>query len=476
MQPIIEKKSNIENLISAGKLSDALIEIRDYVERVMTEPVCVGQVFGSSDLDGLCVKIGTINLANLPTLEDKVIFEDSQLETVCYLVSKLQRTGGHSRLVQDFIRAQPLKNHIVISTEIGGPSDKRYYEEVIKNIGNLSIKYVPNGNLLEKLSWIQSLLLKVRPKHTYLFNHHQDSVAVSAIVPDLCMDASFCHHGDHHLCLGVSMDHLTHIDFHPMGYHYCRDQLGLNNVYVPLTFDDKSRFLKFENNERLITATAAEFNKLEIPYYVNYLKIIPKILKETDGKHLHIGRLTPWGLHTLYAEMRRLGVPKERFIYVEWTPSVWKKLQEFNVDVYVVSFPYGAGLTLIEAMGAGVPVIMHQHFYSRVLSSLELAYSGAFVWATVDELIDHLKGLTPKQILLESNMARLQYENYHRSDILNQYLNSSKKLRIDVPPLSKNFKPRLDEWAAWVDDQFKFSNIVFRYFYRLARKIRRFSF
>ena len=142
----------------------------------------------------------------------------------------------------------------------------------------------------------------------------------------------------------------------------------------------------------------------------------------------------------------------------------------------MVSFPYGAGLTLIEAMGAGVPVILHQHFYSRVLSSLELAYSDAFVWARPDELIDHLKGLTLKQMLVEGNMARLQYEKYHRSDILNQYLNSPKKLRIDVPPLSKKFKPRLDEWAAWVDDQFKFSNIVFRFFYRLARKIRRLSF
>ena len=58
-------------------------------------------------------------------------------------------------------------------------------------------------------------------------------------------------------------------------------------------------------------------------------------------------------------------------------------------------------------------------------------------------------------------------------DILNQYLNSPKRLSIDVPPLSENFKPRLDEWAAWVDDQFKFSNIAFRFFYRLARKIRR---
>jgi len=251
--------------------------------------------------------------------------------------------------------------------------------------------------------------------------------------------------------------------------------LGLNNNYIPLTFEDKSRLVKLRNNENLLTATAAGFNKVEIPYCVNYLKLIPKILKETNGKHLHIGKLTPWGLWILYSEMRKLGVSRDNFIYIEWTTSVWEKLKEYNVDAYLVSFPYGAGLTLIEAMGAGLPVVLHQHFYSRVLSSLELAYPDAFVWSTPDELIDHLKGLTPKQMSVESDMARCQYEKYHRSDFLKEYLNSSNKPQIDVPSLSRKFKPRLDEWAVWVDNQFKFSNIVFRIIYRLARKIRRYA-
>ncbi len=53
------------------------------------------------------------------------------------------------------------------------------------------------------------------------------------------LDASFYHHGDHHLCLGVYLSHLEHIDPHPMGYHNCRDALGIDNTYIPLTVDDK---------------------------------------------------------------------------------------------------------------------------------------------------------------------------------------------------------------------------------------------
>ena len=43
----------------------------------------------------------------------------------------------------------------------------------------------------------------------------------------------------------------------------------------------------------------------------------------------------------------------ERFIYMPWVPSVWKTLHDCRVDLYIASFPYGGGLTLIEAMGAG---------------------------------------------------------------------------------------------------------------------------
>lgn len=456
-------------------VNDVMYRIHDFVERIITEPTCTAQVFASRDLDELCLRIGRQSLANSAAPQVDLWAVRTSGATVVYLVSRLQRSGGHSRLVQDFIRAQPEKNHLILSTEVGGPSDIDHYSKIFSTLENVRFVRAPRGNFQARLEWLQSILLATQIEHVYLLNHHQDSVAVSALVPELGLKGSFIHHGDHHLCLGVHMEHLDHVDLHPMGYHYCRDELGVNNRYLPLTFEDKqcvSIQTDFMHGGPLTIATAGGFNKIEIPYYVSYLDTIPLVLKVTGGKHIHIGRLTPWARWRIYRQMRKHGVPKDRFIYIKWVPSVWKALQEHKVDLYLASFPYGAGLTLIEAMGAGVPVIMHKHMYSRVLSSLELAYPEAYCWSDPDELLAHLSGLQPERLVRERYLARQQYERFHRPEILQNYLSATDPDDIGVPPLAENFQPRWDEWAAWVEARLSASQILYRFAYRTFRSLR----
>jgi glycosyltransferase involved in cell wall biosynthesis len=467
--------SKAETALGRGSINIALCCVHDFVERIITEPICTAQVFASHDLDQLCLRIGRQNLASLTAPQDDFWPGRKNGVTVVYLVSRLQRSGGHSRLVQDFIRAQPEKNHLILSTEIGGPSDKDYFSQLFSKYENVRFMRTPRRDFEARLNWLQSILLTCRPEHVYLFNHHQDSVAVAALVPELGLNGSFIHHGDHHLCLGVHLSHLAHVDLHPMGYHHCRDELGVNNRYLPLTFEDKhclSVQTDFSQGGPLTTATAARSNKIEIPYYVSYLDTIPAVLKVTGGKHVHIGKLTPWALRRVYSQMRKQGVQKDRFVYLEWTPSVWKALQEHRVDVYIASFPYGAGLTLIEAMGAGVPVIMHQHMYSRVLSGLELVYPEAYCWSAPNELMVYLSALRPESLERERQLARQQYERFHRPEILQNYLSSSIPNEVNLPPLAENFQPRWDEWAAWAEAQLSASHWIYRFAYRTFRSVR----
>lgn len=472
---ILSLKDQVYERIESGDLDSPLKLLSNFVEQVITEPLLTAQIFGSKTLDGLCQSIGNISLANIKDEIEDVVFSDKERYCFIYVVTKLQQSGGHTRVIEDFIKARSDARHVILSTELIGRSDVDYVNLVFGGKSNVSFEWAPKTNFQKKLEWLQKRLLEIHPVKLYLFNHHQDSVAVAAIQPEMKFDASFYHHGDHHLCLGVYLTHLEHIDFHPMGYHNCRDELGINNTYMPLTAQDKGvrpADWGFFDGGVLTTCTAAKSNKIEIPYFVSYLNLIPKLLQITGGRHVHIGRLTPWALFKIRRGLRHHGIQSDQFIYIPWVPSVWKTLHDYRVDLYVASFPYGGGLTLIEAMGAGVPVVLHRHIFSRVLGCLELAYPGAFSWRYPDELLNYCSVVGIEDLKKASHLGRAHYEEYHAEKCLQDVLSLAAHNSPVPASLSDEFYVEKDEWAFWVERQLTIRRIMLRTIYRLFRRLR----
>ena len=461
--------------VGQGELDHALRAIHDFVERIITEPLCTSQVYGSRKLDELCQKIGRANLEAIGAPPGDAADPPPESRLVVYIVTRLQKSGGHSRVIEDFIAAQPEARHLILATDLGGKSDTDYLLNGVGKHSKVLLEGAGAGNFQQRLTWLQSRLLKTRPHKVYLFNHHQDSVAVAAVQPAMKIDGSFYHHGDHQLCLGVHLSHLQHIDLHPMGYHTCREVLGIDNTYIPLTADDKGdrpSDWPFMPAGRLTTCTAARSNKVEVPYFVSYLELVPELLKATGGKHIHIGRLTPWALFRIRRGLKRQGIPAERFIYTPWVPSVWKALHEFRVDLYVASFPYGGGLTLIEVMGAGIPLALHRHIFSKVVSGIGLAYRGAFSWRFPEDLLAYCGSVTVSDLVQAGRAGRRQYETFHRPERLQAILNGTAGEQAVPDDASDDFVVEADEFASWMERQLSLGRVLARAAYRGFRRLR----
>ena len=459
-------------LDKSGHTSKALQTIYNFVERIITEPLCTSQVYGSKALDTLCQNIGEYNLQRLPPVQ---IEPSTDLPSYVYIVTKIQKSGGHTRVIEDFISARPKAKHIILATGLAGPSDQHYLLDGLGKQIAISFEQA-DGNYQQRLTWLQQHLLTINAKKVYLFNHHQDSVAVAAIQPVMNLDAYFCHHGDHHLCLGVYLEHLTHVDLHPMGYNCCRDDLAIDNSYIPLTCADKGdrpKALPFCPSGMVTTCTAGRSNKIELPYFVSYLDMVPKILKQTGGRHVHIGKLSPWALWRIHWGLKRYSIPKQNFIYRPWVPSVWEALHSYKVDLYIASFPYGGALTLVEAMGAGVPVALHRHMFSKILGCIELAYPGAFCWSLPDELLVHCSSLNPERLSKESLTARQHYLSFHTGEQLREILDGNLKAEPVAVELYGERSAQPDEWAIWLSNQLTITGVLSRTAYRLAKRLQR---
>lgn len=456
--------------IADGRLHEALYTIYHIVQHIITEPTCVAWAYGSAILDDVCQKIGLASLREI----DIPAMDPPQRPTFVYIATKLQKQGGHTRVLADFIRARPQAQHILLLTMLDGPSDDSYLVNQCAQGSKYAIETAPLLAFDQRLQWLQKRLLALRPHRTYLFTHHQDSVAIAAVQPSMALPTSFYHHGDHHLCLGVYLPHVEHIDPHPMGYHNCQKNLKRPNVsYIPLTVEDQgdigTQHWPFYH-QTLTTCTAAQDRKVTTPYCIGYTEVIPALLKETGGQHIHMGRLLPWTVHTIRRQLRRLHIPRHKFLYVPWVPSVWKALHAYHVDLYVASFPYGGGRTLIEALGAGIPVALHQHLFSPILSSIGLAYETAFRWQKPAELYSACRTMTRDDLQHHSRLARAHYEAFHSSAILQRLLDEKMHYAL-LPNASEHEPPQQDEWAYWMSTQHSYTHWIRNNTYRLLRRV-----
>src|SRR5262249_42375550 len=97
-------------------------------------------------------------------------------------------------------------------------------------------------------------------------------------------------------------------------------------------------------------------------------------------------------------------------------------------------FPFGGGRTIVEAMGAGLPLILHANYYSPFLSSGTHVYDGAMIWRQPSELTGFLSQLDLSQLAEHARCSRAFYEAHHRPELLRRELAAEEAGEEPPPP------------------------------------------
>jgi hypothetical protein len=395
--------------------------IADFVLYVISRESSIAEVFSSPELDELCLSLGRTFSVPAVTRPDR--------NTSVYVVTALTNTGGHTRVLLDLAERSTAEKSVVLLTNT-------FHEIEMKDLAALfehreqTLEIAPPGNLAARLLWLRTRLSELRPSHIYILQHPFDPLPVAAAQPDLNAKVVFYHNADHSLCLGVHIPESIHVDFTAKSFYNCREREGVSNVIWPLTADVpyhrvNEPFLALGGS--LTTCTSGGFEKYErlhfaqqVPYLFNYAEIVPLILGATLGQHIHIGQLSEGMLNAISEGLIKSGIPPNRFKLIPYVPDLPTAMIEHATDIYIGSFPLGGGRTVVQAMGAGIPLIIHSNYRSIFFSDTNEVYPGALAWRAPSELVKHLQTITPEELQDHSAKAREWYERYHHPDRLTQ--------------------------------------------------------
>ncbi len=404
-------------------------------------------LFGSKCLDKYTNCIGSLALGLIPNYKQEKLFDDS---LVIYLATEVYELGGHTRVMLDFIHAQPKSRHILILTNTLNKT-KESQKTALSwfEVLGVEVVWLEDQLLLARLLKIQSLLIAQKPSKVFLLNHHQDAVLVAGCQPGLAKHFIYYHHCDHAFALGMYVSHFEHVDLSPKVFHTCREKLGLNNYYLPLAIQDRNnidRKVSFFQSGSLRTASSGMSLKYISSDPEDYFYMIAIRLAELPGTHIHIGYIEDNIKYRLQKLCIERGVDLARVICIPWVESLWDALYEWNVDVYIPSFPLGGGRAAIEVMGAGIPIAVRDLKQLNELNGIDIFYPEVYRWSHIDELIKLLRGLNNLCLSKASKNARRWYEKSHQFHQLEQSLAGLPERLSDIeipdsPSLLVSFLP-----------------------------------
>ena len=406
----------IERRIDEGHLEAALDEIVRVAHEVFSSKLSSPRAIGSVELDRLCLRVGE----TLPFSAAVEAVPEGECDV--YLATEVYPSGGHSLWISDLMRARPERRAVLLLTNTlrhePDPDALRRFTEmgVVVEVGAVSLSHV------SRLRWVRRQLARYRPVELNLMTHMHDAVAIAATQPGVVPTTVFFHHCDHEFSLGVHLPHALHVDFRPVGHRNCREGQRLeHNVCVPLVSDNEAPASRPFKRGGLKTCTSGDY-KFDLPYAFHFSRVIPAFLEKSGGTHHHIGPLSSATVAATRERLDELGIAQDRFEVHLRCPSLWRRLVELDIDVYLDSFPLAGCKSVIEAIGAGIPVVVHENYTNPLFSGGNVAYPEAFCWRHPEELVAFVSTVDVAWLEQQSACARRHFERENLPDVLAQRL------------------------------------------------------
>jgi hypothetical protein len=356
MKFVFERPDLEQELIAARTLETleaAMVKLSN-VAAGFNDPTIYGRKLFTPALDALVPKMASkLRLPDVP-------LEPSN-ENVCILATRFYSTGGHTRVALDIVeRLGPERRPVLILSETYHRDSYRVLWKASAHragLGERAVLFLSSGALVDRTVELYMMLAAIRPTRIILMAHPMDVVSVVGAWPFRNV-VEFLHHADHVPGLGATLPFSKHVDLTYTCHLACR-QAGLDAVYAGMTtapFETPAR--EPEQPKRLRIATCANQHKYEKPGRHTWTDYAIAALRQPGAEILHIGATDEAFEQRIRGALTAAGLDPQRYVFGGLKPSLPEELIRQNIDVYLSSYPVPGGKANLEAMLAGVPVVV----------------------------------------------------------------------------------------------------------------------
>lgn len=346
----------LEQAFAAARTADdmdaLLTRIVRLPERFRT-PDIYGRRLFARGLDGLVPR-----MAAFMQLRDQPARERSNAN-VCILATRFYPTGGHGRIAQELIERLQPAGAVTLLTDI---YRELRYADFFNQPTNRSFIgeracLVPGAELLvERVLETYMMLAAMRPTRILLMSHPMDLVAVLAAWPFRDV-VEFVHHADHVPALGATLPFAAHVDVTYTCHLACREA-GLDAAYAGMVAPLAPPVAPRARDGELRIATCGSVHKYRGQARHRWADYVVAALSRPGTRLFHIGETDEAFRSELVAALTAAGIALDRYVLTGYRPSLPAELAAQGADAYLASYPETGAKANLEAMMAGVPVLV----------------------------------------------------------------------------------------------------------------------
>ena len=348
--------ADLEQDCAAAQTTEAVEAVLQKIYKVtprLRDPANFGRKLFTPGLDALIPLLAA-------RLQLTDVTQTKSNDRVCIVATRFYDTGGHTRVAQDIMAGLgPDRRATMIFTDLRGEIRYRVLfasRRLRSHLGEHACLILSAGSLTERIVELYMMLRAARPTRIMLMCHPFDPVAVIACWPFRDV-VEFIHHVDHIPGFGASAPWSAHVDVTYACHLACRSY-GLPAVYAGMTSPKTDAPARAPTPGRLRFATCGDQHKFRGPGERAWTDYAAAILATPGAELFHIGPASDDFQQEVHGALSAAGIDPARYVFAGIKPSLPAALAELEIDIYFSSYPAGGGKAILEAMVAGVPVII----------------------------------------------------------------------------------------------------------------------